>query len=103
MGLTRDNRPHATVDLLSLDLLSKTVILPVECSFIEACQIKDCIPHGLAWNRATVDRHAADHSGAFDHCDTFSQLCCVDGGLLTRRTASNHYQIVKLISHVGIG
>jgi hypothetical protein len=72
MGLARDNRPHAIVDLLSLDLLSKTVILPVECSFIETCQIKDCIPHGLAWNRATVDGHATNHPGPFDHSDTFS-------------------------------
>src|SRR5437868_1193483 len=99
MGFARDNRPHATGDLLSVDLLSKTVLLPVERPFIEACQIENCIPHGLAWNRATVDGTAPKHSVALDDDDTFSQFRRVDCGLLAGRAAPNHHQIVMFISH----
>ena len=63
---------------------------------IEAGEVQDGFPHGLAGDGAGIDADAADGALLFDDRDALSGLRSLDGRTLASRPGANNDQIIGL-------
>ena len=89
-----DHMLHAERQIAHGDLLLHAIVDAVDVLVIEAGQVENRFPHGLAGNGARVDADAANYFAAFDECYVLSSLWRpgwrLAGPLVPSRSRSGH-------------
>ena len=81
--------------VLGLDVFLDAIGTAVESAFAPSGQVQDRFTEGFRWNGAGVDRDAPDPAAFFDHQDSVSQFCRLNGSSAPGRAAADDDEIVS--------
>src|SRR5450432_4083055 len=97
--LAQHDRLRAKGQVRHGDAVFENISAAIKSALAKAAQVEHGFAYGFAGNRPGVNADAANGSLAVNDGDLLTHLGSADGGLLPRRAAADHHQVIFIRFH----